>query len=70
MAFPATRLRRLRTTAAARHWILGYVYEYRAILETSAGQDLVTEWTSSESVAQMDGARLALSLREPELLVA
>jgi hypothetical protein len=53
-----------------RHWILGYVYEYRAILETSAGQDLVTEWTSSESVAQMDGARLALSLREPELLVA
>jgi hypothetical protein len=53
-----------------RHWILGYVYEYRAILETSAGQDLVTEWTSSESVAQMDGARLALSLREPVLLVA
>jgi hypothetical protein len=53
-----------------RHWILGYVYEYRATLETSAGQDLVTEWTSSESVAQMDGARLALSLREPVLLVA
>jgi hypothetical protein len=53
-----------------RHWILGYVYEYRAILETSAGQDLVTEWAFSEVVAQMDGNRLALSLREPALLVA
>jgi hypothetical protein len=53
-----------------RHWILGYVYEYRAILETSAGMSLETEWTGSESVAQMDGNRLARSLREPELLVA
>lgn len=53
-----------------RHWILGYVYEYRAILETNAGMSLETEWTSSESVAQMDGARLAQSLREPALLVA
>ena len=53
-----------------RHWILGYVYEYRAVLETSAGQDLVTEWAFSESVAQMDGNRLARALREPALLVA
>jgi hypothetical protein len=53
-----------------RHWILGYVYEYRAVLETSAGQDLVTEWAFSESVAQMDGNRLARALREPAMRVA
>ena len=53
-----------------RHWILGYVYEYRAILETSAGMSLETEWTCSESVAQMDGNRLARALREPAMRVA
>lgn len=53
-----------------RHWILGYVYEYRAILETSAGMSLETEWTSSKSVAQMDGARLARALSDPVALVA